>query len=236
MRKAQLLTEAQKNLELKDKFLALAAHELRTPITSMSGYIQLIQRRLKQSGKVESDWIESLANESRRLISLIEEILDINKMNAGKLQYSFEECTLSDIVNEAMTSIKSSYSNTTFSQTLAKQTTIIGDKLKLRKAIYNILENAAKFSGDHDIEVSLHQTESYSVIIVQDFGKGIDEEDLPYIYEGFFKGRSNEQEGMGLGLFYTKNIIEGHKGIIKVISKKGKGTTVEMKLPIIQYG
>jgi len=235
LRKTQLLSETRKNLELKDKFLALAAHELRTPITSMSGYIQLLHRKLQNSSVVEGDWIESLLQESKRLTTLIEEILEINKMNAGKLTYDFQECSIDSLLKEAIKIIEITYPHRKIVvPNKLPSLQVIGDKLKLIKAFYNILENAVKYS-EKNVQIKITKNKSFVEIAISDLGKGISEEDLPYIFEGFFKGKGNVEEGMGLGLFYAKNVIQSHKGKIKITSKVDKGTLVEMQLPLAEY-
>jgi signal transduction histidine kinase len=236
LRKTELLNATEKNLEMKDRFIALAAHELRTPLTSMSGFIQLLHRKLRDKVGVESEWTETLLQESNRLKVLIEEILDINKINAGKLQYNYEECEVKEIIEAARRELHQTYPQRSVRiNERDHDNKVVGDRQKLTKSFYNILENSAKFSNsDSDIEVNLQKNESYSIITFKDSGRGIKKEDFPYIFEGFFKGRGNEQEGMGLGLFFTKNIIHGHKGTIKITSREDKGTSVEIRLPLME--
>ncbi|MEO6508834.1 MAG: GAF domain-containing sensor histidine kinase [Patescibacteria group bacterium] len=238
LRKTELLSETRKNLEIKDKFIALAAHELRTPLTTMNGYIQILHKKLNKSESAELKWTESLLHESKRLTTLIEEILDINKMNAGKMNYTFEECNLNDIIRDSVKLLKQTYPSHVVSIEMKnKDQHIISDESKLKKAVYNVLENSAKFSPvDTPIHLSLKYSKTYSIIEIHDYGEGIEYEDLPFVFEGFFKGRNNEQEGMGLGLFYTQNIISGHHGKIDIKSSKNRGTSVKLKLPLIQYG
>ncbi len=237
LRKVQLLSEAKKNLEVKDKFIALAAHELRTPLTSMSGYIQLLSRKFPLGSSQESQWINLLLYESNRLTNLIEEILEINRMNAGAMDYSYTEILLSKIVNDAIKQISSSHTYRQIKLEMSSDpAAIIGDSKKLTQSIYNILENALKFSEKKTIiAVSIKKNKTNSIITVKDSGKGIPKEDLPFVFEGFFKSRDNETGGMGLGLFYAKNVITAHKGNIDLKSKVNKGTEVKISLPNIKY-
>jgi signal transduction histidine kinase len=236
LRKSELLAETKKNLELKDKFISLAAHELRTPLTSMSGFIQLLHRRISREDIKEAEWIDYLLQESNRLKVLTEEILDINKMNAGKIQLTYEEIDLPNLILESVEEVKKIFPQSKIKvHPLPTNIVVIGDRDKLKKALFNILENAVKFSPeDKEIEIKMKKSKSNSRIEVIDYGIGIDQEDLPYIFEGFYKAKGNEREGMGLGLYFSQNVIQKLQGKLSVRSEKNKGTCVEVQLPIAE--
>lgn len=233
LRKTQLYDESKKNVELKDKFLALAAHELRTPLTSMNGFIQLIHKRATLGKKINIDWTESLLNESKRLTFMIEEILDINKINAKRLKLNYQSNSLLEILKDVVSRAKQMYPEHVFYlHTDTSPSTVISDYNYLEKAIFNIVENAAKFTPiANPIEIDLKNNGTHRVITVQDKGRGIKKEDLPHIFEGFYKAGDNEEEGMGLGLYFSYSIISQHKGKISIQSQQHKGTNVEIKLP-----
>lgn len=236
IKKTQLYDEVIKSLEVRDLFIALAAHELRTPLTTINGYIQLLQTHISKLGINEAKWIEHISEESQRLTKLVSELLEINRIKAGQLQFTFTECNLVDIIKNAASKFRFIYPGRkiTLNNSLKRgEDRTIGDFDKLIQVFTNILENAHKFSTDESIiKVSLKKDGSFINIEIQDRGKGIRKEDLPRVFEGFYKGKNrNEEGGMGLGLYLAKSILEKHHGTIKIDSRIHKGTIVEIKLP-----
>jgi K+-sensing histidine kinase KdpD len=235
IRKTQLYVDSKKNIELKDKFLAIAAHELRTPLTSMSGFIQLIHKKTNEGKPVNINWTETLLTESGRLTLMIEEILDINKINAHSLKFNYQPYPLQEIVQESVDKVRPLYPSHSFSFKISgKNTVVVGDKKYLAKALFNVIENAAKFTSEkNSIQISLNSDKSHSIITIKDKGRGIKAEDISHVFEGFYKASGNEQEGMGLGLYYSQNVIKQHKGVITLDSQENKGTEVTIKLPAV---
>ncbi len=233
--KTQALDEIQKALETRDLFISLASHELKTPLTSVNGYVQLIQKKAKNFEGFPVNLVDSLAKETHRLTNLINELLEINQVKTGTFNFNWVVCSLGEIIDRAVTNFKLIRPQRTilFNNKLKdKPDFIIGDSDKLLQVILNVLHNAAKFSPEETIiTVTLDEDEKCCVIKVKDRGTGIDKKDLPNIFKDFYKGNSNSHEGMGLGLFLTKHIIDSHKGIIKVKSIEHRGTTIEFQLP-----
>lgn len=239
IKKAQLYDEIKKTLEIRDLFISLAAHELRTPLTALSGYIQLLCSKLAGVDPVKSRWAEQALLESQRLTKLINELLQINKIKTMELHYFFNESDLKLIIKRAIDNFKFNYSdrNVDFiDEVKNKPAIIIGDFDKLLQVITNLLDNAAKFSPkDKKIILKLQKVGSNFILQVKDEGVGIVSEDLPKIFEGFYKG-DKYKEGMGLGLYLAKNIIDRHRGLISISSDRDKGTTVEILLPEKRIG
>ncbi len=235
IRKTQLYNEAKKALETRDLFISLAAHELRTPLTTVSGYIELIQRKISQTGSIESKWIDQASKETKRLSFLINELLEINRIKTGQFQYYWKECNLKDIIKRAVDNFTFTYPKRKliFEDNITQEAdVVIGDFDKLLQVMSNLLENAAKFSSqDKEIKLSLGRKGSYCILQVIDQGKGIPRRDLPNIFEGFYKGKDHDEKGMGLGLFLVKTILEQHRGSIKIFSELNKGTRAEIRLP-----
>lgn len=235
IRKAQLHEETKNALELRDHFIAMAAHELRTPMTSVSGYIQLLYAKLANVNTTESKWIEQLLHESERLQNLINELLVISQIKTGKLHYFLKACNLREVMSIVMKIAKFSYPN---------REVIIEDKLndlsdkviadydKLLQVFTNLVENAFKYSSDSSpVKIVLDFKSPDFVILVKDEGIGIPQEELKKIFEGYWQGSGHRKEGMGLGLFLVKDILTRLKGDIKVRSTVGRGTTMEVNLP-----
>lgn len=238
IRKTQLYDETKKALRVRDLFIALAAHELRTPLTTLNGYIQLLNNKFANKRTPEAGWIKQLTYESTRMTHLVKDLLEINKMQAGQLHYSFKECSLREIINKAKTNFSFSYPDRVLIlEDKIKETTdvVIADFGKLIQVLDNVLNNAAKFSpGSLPVVLRLEADASNFIIKIIDEGRGISKEDLNKIFQLFYKGVSNMQEGLGLGLSLSKNIIEHHQGNISVQSEVNRGTIVEIKLPIAQ--
>lgn len=236
IRKNQLYDETKKAVEMRDHFISMAAHELRTPLTSVNGYAQLLHSKLSGGENSESRWVEHLYQESNRLTSLVNELLEINIIKTGQLKFSWSEVSLRTIIDTSLANFKFSYPDREikFEDHLGKKKDlIIGDADKILQVINNIIDNGLKFSPYHSkVEVRLEFKKQNFVITVKDHGIGIDKKDLPKVFEGYFIGENNvTTEGMGLGLFLVNDILLRHRGSVSVKSKVGKGTTFEIKLP-----
>lgn len=239
IRKTQLYDEAKKAIEIRDLFLSMAAHEFRTPLTTISGYVQLLSNKFPKDINPQSRWIEELVWETGRLTSLVNELLEISRIKGGQFQYVWRECHLKQVIERAISDVHFSYPKRTITfidKLKIRQDVVIGDFGKLLQVVINILDNAAKFSsGVTVISVTLKSRGSDLVIIIKDSGQGIQNKELPKIFEGFYRG-NNAIQGMGLGLFLAKNVMVQHHGYIDIRSKVGKGTTVELTLPRAKIG
>lgn len=237
IRKASLYNEIKESLETRDLFISLAAHELRTPLTTINGYVQLLLAKINSKKPVQKEWVTELALESQRLKILIDEFLEINRIRTGKLQFNWQESSIKDLVNRALTNFKFNFPTRKIifiNELKHSKDNIISDAEKIVQVLINILENAHKYSKkDKEITLSLRSNLEEYVIDITDQGQGIEEKDLPMVFKGFYKGENSRHEGMGLGLYLTKNIIDAHKGEIAIDSKLGKGTTIQIKLPKI---
>ncbi len=235
IRKTQLYDETKQALDTRDLFISLASHELRTPLTTISGYIQLLHSRLAGKATPESRWIEDLSYESLRLTKLVQELLAINQIKSGQLQYIFKEYRVSDIVKRAVKDLKIAYPEYKIilnDETHRGSDIIVCDFDKLLQVLINIVNNAVKFSpAKKEIEVGVKSKSPCIIVSVKDHGKGISKQDLPKIFEGFYKGKNHYKGGMGVGLYLAKDIIDRHHGLIKVKSRLNQGTTVEISLP-----
>lgn len=238
IRKTQLHYETKRALAIRDLFISMAAHELKTPVTTIYGYAQLLLNNQRNRKEIKTDWVNSLHSESARLKFLINDLLEMSRINTRDLHYSLKECSLQKIFGRVLDNFKFSYPDRSvvFENKIATgQDKVIGDHDKLIQAFINVLDNAAKFSAPNsEIRVTLRPNGSNFVIRVKDSGKGISEKDLPRIFESYYKGEGTSHEGLGLGLFLVKNIIEKHHGSVSIKSKINKGTTIEIKLPKVK--
>ena len=239
IRKAQLYKDLNKEIETRDLFISIASHELKTPITTVSTYVQLIKRKLSKGEKLDTDWVEHILDEMARLTKLIDELLQMDRIKSGRLEYNFEPSSIKEIVKHAILSFKANHpeSEVIFNDNLLEQNdAVIADFDKLIEVIINLLDNASKYSPDEkDIIVDLKCNDNTVVISVKDKGRGIPKKDLPKVFNSFYKGEDNTVEGMGLGLYLSKQIIDKHKGKIEIKSKLNEGTNIRISLPLFDY-
>lgn len=237
IRKTQLYDEIKKALDMRDMFISMASHELRTPITTINGYVQLLQIKMRDHQGVSKIWLDELAKELDRLTLLIKELLEINRIKSGNLHYVFKESNISEIVDRAVKTVEFGYpgKKIVLENKLGRDDVVIGDYDKLLQVINNILENAAKYSyRDNKIKMILSKKNNQLRIVIKDKGIGIPEKELPDIFKGYIQGKNHTREGLGMGLFLTKSIIDKHLGSIKIKSAENRGTTVEIVLPKVK--
>lgn len=238
IKKTQHYYETKQAVELRDYFISAAAHELRTPLTSISGYIQLLLSKMQRDGEdsVEKKWVDQLYNETNRLTYLINELLEVNRIRAGKAEYKWDECYLNDIILRAINRLKYHYPNHEVyyeNQLRNDSGYIIGDFDRLLQVVYNLLENAAEYSNPGTtITIKLTPTKQNYILKIKDMGIGIPVEHIHQIFHGHFKPKREDREkGIGIGLFLVKNILDNHHASIDIKSKINKGTSVTIKLP-----
>lgn len=236
IRKAQMHEQMTKALEVRDLFISMAAHELRTPLTTISGYAQLLYGKLVRQKTPQARWSEQLHWETLRLKYLIDELLEINRIKTGQLQYAWKECHIRDILNRALNNFGFLHPQSTIilEDKLPKQSdkadVVIGDFDKLLQMLINIMDNAGKFSPTGmPVTVVLDSRGKNLCIMVKDKGKGIAEETFTEAIEGHSIGKPGK-EGMGFGLFLSKHIALQHHGNISFTPSKTE-TTVDITIP-----
>lgn len=240
LRKTQLYDEAKSALQSRDLFISMAAHELRTPITTINGYAQLLYSKLSGANTSESRWVEELSWETVRLTQLVNELLEVERIKVGQLSYNLKECHLKEIIQRAIKDFRFTFPDHKIiltDQIKEGDDLVVGDFDKLLQVIINLLDNAAKFSSKElEINVILKSRFPDVVVTIKDKGSGIAKKDINGIFDKFYRADTHDREGMGLGLFLVKNIVKQHHGNINIHSKEGRGTKVEIKLPQKKHG
>ncbi len=252
------LREANRKLQhlnaQKSAFLSSASHELRTPLTSIMGFARLINR---DAGKVSERQAVHGANEkklcrriiensgiifleSERLARLIDDLLDLNKIEAGKMGWNDARIDLAEIVGESFRSIKGQIPDDLpleLEFLAPKQPLFVNaDPDKIKQLMINLLNNSLKFTKSGFVRAVVRKTSnSHGEIIVQDTGKGIPANDVEHIFEKYYQCLETKEntKGAGLGLAICKQIVEHYKGVIRAESEEGKGTTIAVRLPLI---
>jgi len=234
IRKAQLYSQLQESLKTRDLFISMASHELKSPLTTVNSYSQLIERTVALNKKPEYRWTKVLRDETVRLIHMFDELLQLDSIKTGRLQYTWRIFNVDEVLKRAIISFKVKFPQRLIiyeNKLKIHPGEVMGDFDKLLQAFLNVFNNAAKFS-EREIKVRLFSASPYYVITVEDFGDGIPKSDLGKIFGGFYKGRNASRQGIGLGLFLTKSIVEMHRGKLEAISAQGN-TKINFYLPRI---
>ncbi len=215
----------------KDQFIGFASHELKTPLTTIKGYLQLAE-----SAEIPAqDIIPKISKQLTRLESIIADLLDISKIQAGKLDLYFSRTSLKDVLKESIELIDFS-DHTIQVDNPAEDITIVVDHQKITQVLINLLTNAVKYSMPGTIiSVTAMLLGDQIQISVSDQGIGIPPEHRQKIFDQFYRISSADKikaKGMGLGLYISKEIMEAHSGKIRVESEEGKGSTFYIQFPV----
>jgi len=234
---ALALAEQEILQQQKDEFLQIASHELRSPLTSIKGYGQLVEEILVEKGfSQEVQMLDKLNTRVEHLHALVNMLFDVSKINSGKLDLKPIEFDLTDLLKSILLDMRLSSMGNPVSQNLLTSAMVKADKDRISQVINNILTNAQKYSKPgKEIAVSSRIQGEMVQVLVKDYGLGIPEEDLEKIFGQFYRSRNNPIliGGLGLGLHLSYQIIRAHGGSIWAESKLGKGSTFYFTLPLI---
>lgn len=228
--------EKAKSEKMRREFTANASHELKTPITMISGYAQMINNGMAQSDDI-SGFCEKIEKESQRLLTLIDDIINLSNLDGGNLLDAPEDIDLSEIADEAISVLEKPAKERGIQIFYSKTPTVIkGNATLIGELVYNLIDNAVKYNKDNGkIRVFVGETADGAEFSVKDTGIGIPEEDTERIFERFYrvdKSHSKKVGGTGLGLSIVKHVCVCHNAQIRVKSEMGRGTTVYVTFPI----
>ncbi|HUG16446.1 MAG TPA: GAF domain-containing protein [Thermomicrobiales bacterium] len=234
----QALAAAERAVALRDRFISIASHELKTPLTSIKGVAQLALRmRGMDPTPSERLWrhMETIDVQANRLRLLIDDLLDVSRMQAGWLDLRPEDADLAALVAAAVETLPESERARV---TLRAPGVVAGhwDTLRLDQVIMNLLDNATKYClKPAPIDVRVAIEEGQAVLSVTDHGIGIPADDLPELFAPFARASNasiHNESSLGLGLYITRQIVERHGGTIAVVSVEGEGSTFTVRLPV----
>jgi PAS domain S-box-containing protein len=240
------ITEIKKMEERKDDFIKMASHELKTPITSIKGYVQLLlniydelnEEKFQASRTTVKSSLYTISKQVTKLTRLVSELLDLSRIESGKLELRKAEFDLSTLVEETVQDARLTTSKHAIIINNDFEGSVYADKDRIAQVLLNLLTNAIKYSPDADsIEVYLERDNEHAIIKVRDHGIGIDKKDHHKIFERFYRVEGKSEQtypGFGIGLFIASEIIQRHSGTISVESKKGKGALFRITLPLNQ--
>lgn len=232
------MTEERQLEKMRKDFIANVSHELRTPISMLQGYSEAIVDDIAESQEEKKEMAKVIYDESLRMGRLVNELLDLARMEAGHIQLTFEEVNLTSFINRIIHKFQGLAKDKEIQLVadIGKEVTSISFDLdRIEQVLTNLIDNAIRHTpkgGSVKLKVTLE--DKGIVMKVKDSGSGIPEEDLPFVFERFYKAdkaRTRGRAGTGLGLAIAKNIIDAHRGHISVQSKIGHGTTFSFLLP-----
>ena len=244
-RLAQGRAEAEASLRARDETLALISHDLRTPLTSIRGLAQLLKRRFARGIAVSpeelTDRLSRIEEQTALMTRMIDDLLDVARIEAGRpLDLRREPCDLVELVEKSAADLQGATDRHQL-RVVAEDGPIVGslDAARLERVVLNLLTNAVKYSPDGGpIEVTLRADRrpsgAWGILAVQDSGIGIPAEDLPRVFERYYRASNvgEQLRGSGLGLAGARQIVEQHGGEIGVTSEPGAGTTFTVRLPL----
>ena len=222
--------------EMKTTFLSDASHELKTPLATMSGYAQNAEIELANGGDtiLVQEKLKRISSEANRMALVVTQILDATRIEEGRMVLELAPCDIDSLVRETVETyfaVLNKNSNRLALRIPLELPKVKADSSRLQRVFVNLISNALKHTKNGTILIKAEEKENYIIATVKDTGSGISEEDMPHIWERYYKGKHSET-GTGLGLFICKFIIESHGGKIWAESEVGKGTAFMFTLPV----
>lgn len=221
--------------ESRNEFLAAVSHELRTPLTYIKGYSDILNKGMINSVDEQREYIGIINKEATRISFLINDLFEISKLQVGHFQLNKEWNDLNMIIEKVVTNLKpeAEKKGLKLSADLTEIPKILIDKQRIEQAIYNLVENAVKYTNRGEVTISSYLNGQLAEVKITDTGIGIPKEDLPRIWDRFYRvdhSRTRKTGGTGLGLYIVKKIIESHDGGIKAESSKNNGSSFTISI------
>jgi signal transduction histidine kinase len=238
---ARLYHEAQKAVRVRDQFLSIASHELKTPLTALLGNAQMLQRRAaREGGFNERDQraLHVIADQATRLNKMIAALLDISRIEMGQLSIARAPMDLTALTGRVVAEMKPALERHTISYSYADAPLIVdGDELRLEQVLHNLIGNAVKYSpAGGTVTVQLDRRGANACVYVHDQGIGIPAESIPRLFTRFYRADNVDPEnisGMGIGQIVVKEIVSLHGGTVEVASQELQGSTFAVCLPLL---
>jgi PAS domain S-box-containing protein len=233
------ITERKELERLKSDFISTVSHELRTPLTSIKGYVDLVL-----AGDVgpltpeQKEFLTIVSQNTTRLTELINDLLEIERLESGRIEFEFAELDLAEVLENVARSlhVNAEQKGLEFLTEIPSGLKVRGDRERLAQVFLNLLSNAIKYTPAGTVELRAHQEDDAVVVEVRDTGIGLSESDLQKLFQKFFRSDNpyvRKAGGTGLGLSIAKAIVERHGGTITVTSQLGQGSTFTVRLPAL---
>ncbi len=235
------ITERKKIEQMKDDFISLASHELRTPLTSIVGYVDLIlDGDTGKINKEQREFLEIISQNTRRLEALINDVLDIEKIESVRIKMKRERVNLNEIVEACIDTFRVVAEGKGLKlekEIKADRIEVWGDSDRLSQVLSNLLSNAIKYTKKGKVKVTVQTKGKFASVAIEDTGVGMSQDELSSVFARFFRSNDSyvrKTTGSGLGLSIAKATMERHNGDIKVESELGVGSRLEVILPLLK--
>jgi signal transduction histidine kinase len=232
---------AETAVQARETFLSVAAHELKTPLTTLLGHTFLLQRTRQANSltPIQLGAVLAIDQQARRLNTLIDTVLDVTRSQQGRLQIEVQRLELTELVRQVVDELRPMLERHTLDVHLPAETiTVLGDEIRLTQVLNNLLNNAIKYSPlGGTVDLSLKRNEEWISITVRDEGIGIPQADLARLFQPFFRAANVDPKkisGFGLGLHTVHDIVTLHGGTITAESTEGQGSVFTVRLPHVQ--
>lgn len=237
---ARLYQEAQEAIQVRNQFLSIAAHELKTPLTALSGQTQLVQRRLNRGEQTPERLARSLAiieQQAERLDAMVGTLLDVGRLERGQFVLEQETLNLVELVGRVVDEVRPDLDrHTLIYEHAADHILMNGDPLRLEQVIHNLVNNAVKYSpAGGEVVVRIERQAEAALLSVSDKGLGIPTGALPQLFQRFYRAdnvAAHHISGMGIGLYVVREIVTRHGGTVDVTSTEDAGSTFTVRLPL----
>jgi PAS domain S-box-containing protein len=229
------ITELKKIEERKDEFISIASHELKTPITSLKAYVQILSLGIDRiSPEKKNELVIKMEGQINRLERLVSDLYDTSRISEGKISLNKEKFLLAQLIGDVVEDCERDYPSHKISINSKFRGNVIADKMRIQQVLTNLLSNAIKFSPNADkIKINIWHEKKEIYISVIDYGIGITKENISKITEKYFQAeiKYKKESGLGLGLYITYNIIKQHGGTFSIKSALEKSTVITFTLP-----
>lgn len=231
------ITELKTKEEHKDEFISMASHELKTPLTSLNMFLDVAIMRLSQSPTASVlEYLQKMKTQVSKLTKIINELLDVSRMQAGKLEFTFEPFDLTQLVHDTVESLQDTVAAHRLRVTGTLPRLVIGDHDRIEQVLINLINNAVKYSPEaNHVDILLTSDDQVARVSIQDFGIGIAPEFHDKIFQRFYQVAEqfpSTYPGLGMGLYISSEIVKRHGGRIWVSSHPGAGSTFTFSVPL----
>ena len=233
---AEAYQEARRAIRIRDDFLSVAGHELRTPLTTLKLQVDaLLQQSRADCDPIQDKRAERVERSLARLAKLVDELLDVSRISAGRPEIMREDCDLCDLTRRIVEQMRDAASRAGSEIVLDAPDRVTGrwDPMRLEQVVSNLLDNAIKFGAARPIAVRVTLDDRVARVAISDSGIGIPPQDRSRVFDRFEQANSPRQYGgLGLGLWIAQQVVQGHGGAIRVAANPEGGTTFTVSLPV----
>lgn len=232
------IEEQKQAIEKRDEFIGIASHELKTPLTTVKAYLEIISNYKKEPLPVPvKQHVLKAQGAMKKLQNLVNDLLDVSKIHAGQLLYDKTEFDLTDLVGTCIENFNHLYPDRKLVCNCAGYLPVYGNVGRIEQVIMNLISNAVKYSlNDSNVAIVARQQEKKAIVEVTDFGIGLSEEQRMKIFDRFYRVEDKKflTSGLGMGLYISSEIVKNHGGTLSVVSELGKGSTFSLELPLLE--